>query len=96
MSSEKIIGLIGSTLKHSFSSNYFADEFSRERISGFEYRNFELRDITEWEDLLILQPRLVYFNVTMPYKEQIIKYLHQIDEEAWCVGAVNFVWVERD
>ena len=34
------------------------------------------------------------FNITKPYKVDIIKYLDEIDEYAMCIGAVNTVTIK--
>ena len=44
----------------------------------------------------MLTPDLVGFNVTIPYKQQIIPYLDALDAQAREVGAVNCVKIERD
>lgn len=41
-------------------------------------------------------PRLLGFNVTVPYKERVIPYLDDIDAEARRIGAVNTVVRTRD
>ena len=84
----KQYGLIGKTLSHSFSKNYFEEKFKREKIDAV-YENFELNDISEIEDLFLAHPNLCGLNVTIPYKEQIIPYLDEIDEQAQKIGAVN-------
>ena len=71
----KTFGLIGTTLKHSFSSKHFADKFKTENISNSKYLHFELEDLKEFPNLLKDYPDLVGLNVTIPYKKTIIKYL---------------------
>lgn len=83
-------GLIGRTLSHSFSAKYFAQKFEREGLSDCEYGLYELPYIECVKDFLAT-PDLVGFNVTIPYKQQIIPYLDGLSEEAQRVGAVNCV-----
>ena len=45
-------GLIGKTLKHSFSKGYFHDKFTREGIIDCEYENYELPSIGLLETLI--------------------------------------------
>ena len=70
--SNKILGLIGFPLTHSFSAKYFADKFDKENIEGFEYQNFEIPSIEDFKAVIENNPNLVGLNVTIPYKEQLI------------------------
>lgn len=87
-------GLIGFPLKHSFSSKFFTEKFAKENIDA-EYLNFEIEDILQVREVVIFNQHLRGFNVTIPYKEQIIPFLDEITPEAQKVGAVNTVKVER-
>ncbi len=89
-------GLIGEHLPHSFSGRYFAEKFLREGISGCEYSLYELASIADVEPLLNDTPELEGFNVTIPYKQQIMQYLTSLSAEAEAVGAVNCVKREGD
>lgn len=86
----KEYGLIGFPLGHSYSEKYFTKKFMRESIDS-QYRLYPLSDISELEQLLALHPEMAGFNVTIPYKQQIINYLDQLDGEAIEIGAVNVV-----
>ena len=88
-------GLIGKTLKHSFSQKYFEEKFRREQITDASYSLFELTDIKQLTEFIRQHPQLVGFNVTIPYKQQIIPYLDELSEEAAAVNAVNTVVIER-
>ena len=91
----KRFGLIGKKLGHSFSAKYFAEKFEREGLQECDYSLYELPEI-ECVKEFMLTPGLVGFNVTIPYKQQIIPYLDALDEQAREVGAVNCVKIERD
>ncbi len=84
-------GLIGRSLGHSFSADYFAQKFEREGLADCRYERFELADIEEVVPLVESHPDLVGFNVTIPYKQQIIPYLDDLSQEAREAGAVNCV-----
>jgi shikimate dehydrogenase len=86
----RTFGLIGFPLGHSFSARYFSDKFSREGILDCVYNNYPIEIIEELPGL-IASESLSGFNVTIPYKESVIEYLHQIDETAEAIGAVNCV-----
>jgi shikimate dehydrogenase len=87
---EKIYGLIGFPLTHSFSQNYFNQKFQAENIAA-RYLNFELPDIGDFMEVLSEYPELNGMNVTIPYKEQVIPYLNELDEDAAKIGAVNVI-----
>ena len=91
----KRFGLIGKRLGHSFSAKYFAEKFEREGLLECDYSLYELPEI-ECVKEFMLTPDLVGFNVTIPYKQQIIPYLDALDTQAREVGAVNCVKIERD
>ena len=91
----KLYGLIGFPLGHSFSRRYFTEKFDREGIADCEYRNFPIESIEEVSRLLS-RPELQGFNVTIPYKQQIIPYLSALSDEARAIGAVNCVRLGPD
>lgn len=94
-SNKKIYGLIGYPLTHSFSKVFFNQKFEAENINA-EYINFEIPNIELVREVITDNPKLVGFNITIPYKEQIFPYLDSIDDDAAAIGAVNVVKVERD
>ncbi len=83
-------GLIGYPLSHSFSKGYFNEKFQSEHLNA-EYVNFEIPDIKEFKALIAKNPNLRGLNVTIPYKEQVIKYLDELDNAAKEIGAVNVI-----
>ncbi|MDE7411625.1 MAG: shikimate dehydrogenase [Paramuribaculum sp.] len=89
-SGEKIYGLIGRTLGHSFSRQYFTDKFTVNNIKA-SYVNFELPDISLFPQLIASNPSLCGLNVTIPYKESIIPYIDYIDDTAQSIGAINTI-----
>ena len=91
----KKYGLIGYPLGHSFSKNYFNEKFHSEGIDA-EYVNFEIPHISDLPGIVAGNPNLVGLNVTIPYKEQVISYLDELDEAAAAIGAVNVIRIERN
>ncbi len=83
-------GLIGYPLGHSFSKNYFNQKFESEKIDA-TYLNFEIPNIKDLKTVLKENPELNGLNVTIPYKEQVIPYLDDLDEDARLIGAVNVI-----
>ena len=92
---QQLYGLIGRTLGHSFSRDYFNNKFENEGIDA-EYVNFELPDIGDFMEAVAEAPNLCGLNVTIPYKEQIMPYLNALSDDAASIGAVNTVAVEYD
>ena len=90
----KLYGLVGYPLGHSFSAGFFAEKFAREGIDA-RYLNFEMPDIGDLLELLSEYPDLEGFNVTIPYKQQILPYLASVSPQAAAIGAVNVVRVEH-
>lgn len=90
----KTYGLIGRVLGHSFSIDYFNQKFASENIEA-TYRNFEIPEIEDFPSVIATTPSLYGLNVTIPYKEAVIPYLDELDDEAASIGAVNVVKVIR-
>lgn len=86
----KTFALIGKTLKHSFSKTYFEKKFLAENLPH-QYLNVELKTIDEVKTILEKYPNLAGFNVTIPYKEDIIPFLGKLSPRAEKIGAVNCV-----
>jgi len=87
-----LFGLIGKPLAHSTSKARFNQFFKNQHINAY-YENFEIEDIEEVKNLVAANPNLCGFNVTIPYKQDIIPYLDRLDETAQAIGAVNTVKV---
>lgn len=88
-------GLIGRKLGHSFSANFFNKKFKEENINE-TYRLLPLENIEELPEILVKYPDLKGLNVTIPYKEEVIRYLSEISEEAKQIGAVNVIKIVRE
>lgn len=84
-------GLIGYPLTYSFSPSYFAVKFEEKGIIDAEYFSYPLERIEGIKGLI--DSGILGFNVTIPYKEQIIPYLDELSDAARTVGAVNTVQV---
>ena len=85
----KKYGLIGYPLTYSFSPGYFAAKFEEKGILDAEYHSYPLKHIEDIKEFLDLN--ISGFNVTIPYKEQIIPYLDELSDAAKAIGAVNTV-----
>jgi shikimate dehydrogenase len=87
-------GLIGYPLGHSFSGKYFREKFSREFISDCLYSNYEINSIASFPDVL-QDPELEGLNVTIPYKESVIPFLHKKDPVVSAIAACNCIRIEK-
>lgn len=90
----KEYGLIGEFLSHSYSKNYFSEKF-KEAGTKASYELFELKNIDELDALINERPDLCGFNVTIPYKQQIIPFCDKLEKPARIAGAVNTVKIKR-
>lgn len=85
------LGLLGKSLKHSFSQTYFTEKFAELDLTDHSYQNFEIASIEDFPELLKQNPQLNGLNVTIPYKESVIPFLDEISVEAREIGAVNTI-----
>lgn len=91
----KRYGLIGFPLSHSFSGSYFASKFERENITECRYDLFPIQQVSELPDLLSKYPELRGLNVTIPYKEQVLTFLHSMTDAVKEIGACNCIHIEN-
>ncbi|WP_075589988.1 shikimate dehydrogenase family protein [Labilibacter marinus] len=90
----KTFGLIGYPLSQSFSQKYFTNKFNDESIEG-RYLNFPIESIKEFPELINHHPYIGGLNVTIPYKEEVMQFLDELDpiaEEAGAVNVIKFDW----
>lgn len=85
-------GLLGRSLVHSFSKNFFTNYFVTNHIDA-TYENIEIDSIGEFTN--VLKQKFSGFNVTIPYKEEIIPLLDELDEVAKEILAVNTVVIKN-
>ncbi len=79
-------GLIGHPVNHSQSGALHADNAQKAGIKA----TYELLDCLDENDIKsVLEKNYDGLNVTVPYKETIMKYIKEIDYEAFKIGAVN-------
>ncbi len=91
----KRFGLVGKSLSHSFSANYFNRKFAAEHLAGYQYDLFPLDDISQILQLVKAHESLAGLNITIPYKETVIPFLNRLEDVAAIVGAVNAIKVYR-
>lgn len=79
-------GLIGKKLKHSFSKEI------HNLFGNFDYELYEIENVNE----VIKNQKLSGYNVTIPYKTEIIPFLDELDEIAKETQSVNTIIREGD
>lgn len=84
-------GLIGFPLTHSFSKKYFTEKFGKENIPGCEYELYEVAKSSELEQFFDEHSFIEGFSVTIPYKQDVIPLMHELDEACEAIGAVNCI-----
>jgi shikimate dehydrogenase len=83
-------GLIGYPLSHSFSKGYFTEKFIKEGIQNANYDTYPIEKIEDFQSLC-KENNFAGLNVTIPYKQSIMAFLDEINEEAANIGAVNTI-----
>jgi shikimate dehydrogenase len=91
----KKYGIIGYPLAQSASPKFFNGKFEAEGIDA-RYIPFEIESIEELPRILEENPELCGFNVTIPYKIDVMRYLESMSDEAKEIDAVNVVKVTHD
>jgi shikimate dehydrogenase len=87
-------GLIGYPLSHSFSKKYFTEKFSEEGINNCNYELYPIASINEFPLLLKDVAGLEGINVTIPYKEEVLPYLHHQSAAVKEIGACNCIKIK--
>lgn len=95
MQASKLYGLIGYPLGHSFSKQYFAQKFLQEGLNDCVYELFPLEDIAALPGLLIAHPNLIGLNVTIPYKEKVLRFVQQLAPVVQQIGAANTIKINN-
>ncbi|WP_457612487.1 shikimate dehydrogenase [Methanocaldococcus sp.] len=92
----KLIGLIGHPVEHSLSPIMHNAAFRDKNLNyvylAFDVKPEKLKYVIDGAKAL----NIVGFNVTIPYKVDIIKYLDSLDKDAELIGAVNTIKIEED
>ncbi len=87
-------GLVGRNISYSFSKTYFTQKFNTLHLHDCQYSNFDIQTIKEFSE--VIAEDVKGLNITIPYKEQVIDFLDDIDEEALEIGAVNTIKVTNN
>ena len=90
----KRYGLIGYPLTHSLSQQYFTQKFIEEGIEDCVYERFSMPSITDLHEILNTHQDLCGFNITIPYKKEVLAFLTERSKAVEEVGACNCVKIE--
>ena len=93
--STNVVGLIGHPVEHSFSPPMHNAAFKALKMdyvyTAFDVDPNDLENAVKGAQALSIKG----FNVTIPHKIEVIKYLSEIDEVAALIGAVNTIDFEN-
>jgi shikimate dehydrogenase len=87
----KVFGLLGKNISYSFSRGYFTEKFKELNLENYKYVNFDIQKIEDFPSIIKETEGLKGINVTIPYKEEVIRYLDKLDVTAKKIGAVNTI-----
>ncbi|KAB1069129.1 shikimate dehydrogenase [Tamlana haliotis] len=90
------LGLLGKNISYSFSRSYFKEKFEKEQIENTSYENFDIDTINKFPGIIKNTAGLKGMNVTIPYKEAVMPYLDEINEQAKAIGAVNTIKITNE
>ena len=89
--------VIGTNTKESLSPLIFNYWFKKRNINAeYTFKEIKLKNFDNEIDLILKEKNLCGFNVTIPYKELIIKKLNNIDNHSEKIGAVNCVTKQKN
>ena len=88
---DKLFGLLGKNISYSFSRGYFTEKFKALNLDKHKYVNFDLQKIEGFSTIIEGNENLKGINVTIPYKEEVIPFLDNLDKTAKKIGAVNTI-----
>ena len=91
----KVFALLGEHLGHSYSPIIQKKLFEQKGLD-YDYKLLEIKkdEIKETLDKL-RSGEYAGFNVTIPYKREVMQYLDEIKDEALAIGAVNTIKCEN-
>ncbi|MCO5261153.1 MAG: shikimate dehydrogenase [Crocinitomicaceae bacterium] len=96
MPQQQKYGLIGKSLKHSFSKDFFSHYFQENKLDA-SYENLEFETVEALQQFCVSTIFQYHgLNVTIPYKESIIPFLNELSPEAQEIKAVNVIKVENN
>lgn len=86
-----VFALLGKDISYSFSRGYFSEKFKKLGLENHTYINLDLPKIEDFPTAIQEIKGLKGINVTIPYKQDIFKFLDKVDKTARRIGAVNTI-----
>jgi len=87
-------GLVGKRLDHSFSKKYFTEKFIQNSIDA-SYENIEIDDFTHLKES-ITEKKINGFNITIPYKKNIVEAADKLSKTVQEIGAANCIKISKN
>ena len=88
--------VIGSNVSESFSPLIFNYWFKKYNIGAtYFFKEIKAKNFKKEIKEILNDQELLGFNVTIPFKEEVIKYLDKLDKTAKKIGAVNTIKVTK-
>jgi shikimate dehydrogenase len=87
----KVFGLLGKNISYSFSRGYFTEKFKELKLKKHKYVNFDIQEIEAFSSIIKEREHLKGINVTIPYKQEVMRFLDKLDKTAKKIGAVNTI-----
>ena len=91
----KTYGIIGFPLTHSFSKKYFTEKFQREGITDARYEVYPISTVDQVHGLISENPGLQGLNVTIPYKQSVLRHLDDVTNLPAGLQACNCIRIEK-
>jgi len=82
--------VIGSSTSNSLSPTIFNYWFEKKNINAeYVFKEIKERDFDRELELILNEEGVCGFNITIPFKERVIKKIKNIDEHSKIIGAIN-------
>lgn len=87
----KTYGIVGFPLTHTFSKIFFTQKFQKEGIPDTQYEIYPIGSAGEIKNLIAEDPSIAGLNVTIPYKQSILRYIDDLDKLPEGLKACNCI-----
>ncbi|XBT18835.1 MAG: shikimate dehydrogenase family protein [Candidatus Shikimatogenerans sp. AspAUS03] len=91
----KNIGILGKNIFYTFSKIYFKNFFINNKINNINYKIFSINNVFKIKNI-IFKNQINNFNITIPYKKLIIKYLYKINKISKNIGSINMIKIIKN
>ena len=89
--------VIGTNVSKSLSPTIFNHWFEKYNINAkYGYKTIKEKNFNKEINNILKEKHLCGINVTIPFKEKIIKKIHKLDRHSKIIGAVNCVTIKNN